>query len=119
MNTVSINKSVLLDEVKKNKEEHIKDYNAALEGYQKAVLAAYEKMGVKIASNDYDEEDLIINLRKPVDYSHEYDKVIKKLELSADNIITLDNRTFDRYVLNDWPEVQVTKSLMQTYSAHL
>jgi hypothetical protein len=43
-----------------------------------------------------------IGLVKPVDYTKEYDRVIKMLELSKGTFVHLDERAFAQYVCDEW-----------------
>ena len=43
-----------------------------------------------------------VRLVEPIDQMREYDRIIKMLEMSMDDIIKRDERGFSQYVMDDW-----------------
>lgn len=121
LGSVSVGRGQLLDIVKANKEKHDIIYNAAQSGYNVAVgvylgrvlseterisnlakeYAKLETFGAK-----FDKTGLyLVDCRlpdAPISYAHEYDKTIKKLELTTAEKIMLADSEFESYVLNNW-----------------
>lgn len=100
MENVKINKIELLTKIKENLTKHRAVFEEALEGYKKEVIKTLEsrledaRKGRRI--------NLRIELVEPVDQTKEYQKVIKMLEMSVDNVIELSEYEFSCYVLDDW-----------------
>jgi hypothetical protein len=100
MRSVKIDCKKLLDIVKKNRENHRKTFLEALDGYREAVVAELEKMldeakrGRRIRRG--------IELVEPMDQTKDYDRVIKMLEMSEDQVVELTSQEFAQYVQDDW-----------------
>ena len=99
MKTVKINKSELLEAIKQNRNKHENDVIVADVAYKKQALKEYEEA---IKQLQYTGKVSRINLHEPVDKREHYDRVIKMLEMSADDVIELDSHEFDQYVMDNW-----------------
>jgi len=100
MNYVKVNRNELLDVVRKNREQHRKIFEEAIEGYRSAAIKELDAMlneakaGKRIRRTD--------SLVEPVDQTREYNKVIRMLEMSTEDVIELQEHEFSQYVLDDW-----------------
>lgn len=100
MNEIKVKKSELLDVLKTNREAHRKIFLEAADGYRTAAIAeldamlAEAKAGKKIRRS--------VALVEPQDQTSDYDRVIRMLEMSQDDIIELEEHDFMQYVLDDW-----------------
>lgn len=118
---VVVEKNQLLEIVKRNKEKHDIIYDAAVSGYNVAIHNYLDKVkseGERIANLAFEyakEDNFAPRFEKtglylydclvpsaPKNYSHEYNKTLKKLELSTAKEITLNDGDFEKYVLNNW-----------------
>ena len=95
-----INREKLLEILKKNRETHRTTFEKAQVGYRAAVIEELEKSLADARSNKRIRR--IIELIEPLDETKSYDKIIRMLELSVDDVITLDERDFGRYVMDEW-----------------
>jgi hypothetical protein len=121
LGSVYVEKSQLLDIVKGNKEKHDVIYEAALIGYNQAVKnylgrLESESQRIKELTVEYAKQEsygkrfdktglYLIDCEPPaipVEYGYEYDKTIKKLELSTADKISLVDAEFNQYVMNNW-----------------
>jgi hypothetical protein len=100
MRTVRLKRIELLEKVKGNRDNHRAVFEKALEGYRKAVVRELEKMleeakkGLRIRRE--------VRLVEPMDQTRDYDRIIKMLEMSTDDVIELDEKGFSQYVMDDW-----------------
>lgn len=100
MNNMKYQRDVLLEVIKKNREEHVKVFDEAQDGYRKAVIAALEqnlsdaKAGRRIQT--------VVDLIPPVNQTKEYDRAIRQLEMTIDTNIELTERDFSQYVMDEW-----------------
>ncbi len=100
MQNITLNKNDLLPIVKENKEKHDNIYNAAVSGYW---VKAEEILNTKLADvKEKKKVDNVLGITFPVNYSDDYNRVIRMLELSADEKIDLSSNEFDSYVRNQW-----------------
>ncbi len=100
MEIVKVARDELLGVLKKNREEHREIFLEALKGFRQAALEALEeriaeaRKGKKIT--------LQFRLYEPKDQTKDYDRIIRMLEMSQDEIIELTEREFAHYVMDDW-----------------
>ena len=100
MNTIIIEKDKLLPIVIENKKKHDDIYDAAVSGYWQK---AEEILTFKLEQVKKQEKiDNSLGLTYPVNYSNDYTRVIRMLELTSENNITLTSNEFDAYVQNQW-----------------
>lgn len=130
---VVVSRAVLIETIIKNRDEHEKIYNEAVENYWKfsqqkleSVLVDFEEsvkcLRKKVESSVEDRlkkvrtkqqpqrldvtnyldfnKDVIVPF--PENHLQEYNKVIKKLEMSMKDEIELSDFEFTEYVMNDW-----------------
>ena len=100
LNIVRIKKDELLKALKKNREQHEGIFLEAQKLYRKETIRKLDQLlnearnGQKIPSN--------ISLSPPVNHNDDYDRVIKMLEMSVDNVFQLSQTEFTQYVQDDW-----------------
>lgn len=100
MQTIVVNKAELLEVLKTNRAAHEKTFNKAWKGYRETVLEILEK-----AYKDAQGGDLNawrINLVQPVNQVADYDRAIRKMEMSQHDEIYLNDQEFAQYVMDDW-----------------
>lgn len=103
MKSVKINRVELLGIVRQNKENHVKAFNESVEDYKVLVLKI-TKENLRLAKTaNLDELSKIQGLpQRPVSYEESYSRCIRMLELSVDEIIELDEPSFNEIVLDEW-----------------
>jgi len=100
MKTVRINKTDLLNTLRKNREQHLIDYNDAVVEYRKALVSKLEEMLAKAKDNHTVSHH--IDLAKPMSYEDSYNTAISMLDYSVDTVIELDQMEFAQYVEDNW-----------------
>lgn len=100
MKNLKFNKIELLETIKQNRETHRAIFEEAYDGFYKALVSQLDKM--KEAALAQKKVSMYVGLTEPVDQTETYDKVIRMLELSTDDEITLDEREFGQYILDEW-----------------
>lgn len=102
MNSVKMNRKELLKIVKENATKHVADYDEAVTDYKVGVLKV-AKVNLKLANTGELEK---FNFHKmppaPVNYADNYSRAIRMLELSVDDVIELEDHTFNQLVLDEW-----------------
>ena len=103
MHEVKLNKNELLRIVRENREKHIKEFEEAENDYRELVLKV-TKENLKYAKTG----DLkqFKNMKAlpvaPTSYESSYDKAIRMLELSVEEVIEIDSSVFNQLVLDEW-----------------
>lgn len=105
----------LIDIIRKNRENHIKEYEEAVVGYK---LVAEKLLRTNIRNLKYGEKvkDLQVYLAAPQNYTSVYDGVIRMLELTCTDIIKLDASQFSNFVMDEWDWTQNFKTVNSSYA---
>lgn len=107
---MKVNRDELLAVLRKNREQHVQDYNAACIGYRDVALRRIEESFQEARSivNRLKEGQTVsvvgfrINLSVPVSYEKAYDQIIRMMEMSVDTEIVLTASQFACFVMDDW-----------------
>ena len=100
MRAVRVQKEVLLERLRENRDQHRTIFEKAIDGYRKFVIADLE-----------DKIDLLKNGKKiqnfvqfvvPEDHTKDYNRVIGMIEMTLDNEIELSESEYRQYVDDDW-----------------
>lgn len=96
----NIKREKLQETLKQNLADHIQIYDLALTGWQNEYQEYVKEFAKKVKSGDFK-----ISFRppsKPNTYAKNYEDVISQLEMSADEVITLNSLEFQNYILDEW-----------------
>lgn len=97
---VTIKKDELLAAIKANRDKHVIDYEEAMNGYRTASVSKLSRM-LK-AARDGGAIEVSTGLDVPKDHIKDYDRVIRMLEMSTADAITITEHQFSQYVLDEW-----------------
>lgn len=111
---VKINKARLLAKLRENREEHVRLFNEAIEGYYDAFTTALKQKLEQVARRE--EVSHTIDLDRPRNYADSYSRAISMLEWEEDEVVTLSVTDFNSYVLDDWAWAREFKHLHKNYS---
>jgi hypothetical protein len=118
MHSVKINRIELMDIVKKNKDKHVDAYTEAVEDYKAAVLKL-TKDNLNLAKT----QDLknFVKIKPlpnaPISYEPSYNRAIRMLELSVDEVIEVEEEVFNQLVLDEWSWKNSFMMTNSTYKA--
>lgn len=115
MKEVKVNISELLTILRDNKEKHQQVFEEALEGYKLKVIETLERTLEKAKAGDRLPE--YIEIPRPINQTHEYNRAIKMMEMSVESEITLAVGEFDKYVMDRWAWKQNFLARNSMYSA--
>lgn len=96
----TVKREELIEIVRRNMAEHKSIVDEAMVGYRDQATKA-----LKIALDDAlagREINLGFNLKKPASHLADYARVLKMLEMSVKEEITLDEGQFSCYVMDEW-----------------
>lgn len=100
MQTVKIKKDELLGIVRTNREQHRAIFLEAQVGFRAQAVAELDNMLERAKAGGRIPRSW--SLLAPIDQTKEYDRVLKMLEMSVDDVIELSQIDFARYVMDDW-----------------
>lgn len=97
---IEVNIDKLVDTLKANRDQHIKDYEKAKKGWVKLLR---KELVAKLDTLDNGGElKLTIENQKPETHVSDYDEVIEMLEFASSSTIDLDPQTYRQFVKDDW-----------------
>lgn len=101
MREMKMRRTDLTDVLKKNRSEHRVIFEKAVEGF---VVQAQKELATlaERALKGWGHIQLAVRLPIPQDYTAEYDKAIKMLEMCIDDEIVITSDDFDRLVMDNW-----------------
>jgi hypothetical protein len=99
MNEVVVSKAELLTILEKNREQHKKDAEDALNGYY---IEAKEKFLNALEAIRERKDIPHINLFKPVSHVEQYDRAIGMLKMHVNDTVTLSMEEYASYVDDEW-----------------
>lgn len=100
MNSIRVNKQELLIVLKKNRENHLTEFEKAAQGYRAFVTAELEKRLESLKNGK--RISLHFSLQEPFNQTKDYDRVIRMLEMDKNDTIELSEHDFATYVEDDW-----------------
>lgn len=100
MRQVTVKKADLVKVVTDNRAEHRQIFEEAVEGYKKRAVELLEAHIERIKNGKL--ERVAVSLPVPQDHTADYDRVLKMLDMSVDDTVTLDDGAFAEYVMDDW-----------------
>lgn len=111
---VTVSKNELLAAMRANLTKHEAEYKEAIEGYKAAVIARLKKMLACAEAGKPVEEK--IGLPAPESHTEDYERVIRMLEMSKAEEISITENQFSQYVLDKWNWQRAFKALSTQYS---
>lgn len=118
MDSIKMNRKELLEIVKENQKKHVLEYDESVVDY-KAGVVKLAKANLKLANSG--ELEQIAKIRTvptpPRSYEKEYGRAIRMLELSVEEIIDVDEHTFNQLVLDEWAWKQQFTAMSATYKS--
>lgn len=118
MKTVRMNKDELLQIVRENKEKHISEYNESVQDYIDLVMKISKDNLTLAKTNDIKQISKIKHKpQEPVSYEDSYNRAIRMLELSIEDVIEIDSTTFNQLVLDEWQWKQQFTATISSYKS--
>lgn len=114
MDKIKVDKVELLKIVRKNREDHAKDYQEALIAYKEAAIKELERMLSAARNGDIRHT---IDVVKPREFLKDYDRAIEMVRMSVDTQIELSYQDFDQWVMNNWTWQESFKNSTGLYKA--
>lgn len=126
--SMSFSKAKVIETLEKNRAEHEKIYNEAVEGYRKKLVEALAEVVelVQEKRKEVDEKELpkpslrkypLSGLSVPTNSLKEYDTVLEMLSLTDDETIVLDQDQYNCYMKDNWYWMREFLTTNSMYSA--
>lgn len=115
MENINVDKSHLIEILRKNRDHHREIFLEAQVKYRELVIEELDTM-LKDA-RDGKKIRRAVSLVEPQDHTKDYERVIGMLELSTDTIISLAEHDYQRFVLDNWAWKEQFLYANSSYSA--
>jgi hypothetical protein len=96
--TISVNKAKLIEQIKKNKENHIVEYDKAVIAYKEEALKQLNEQIKKVEEGSLNAK---LNLITPINNAVNYDKIIEMFEWEVNEVVELEQNEFNEYVQDE------------------
>lgn len=114
MQDIRVNKALLLQTLHENRAKHLETYTKAKANYRDKVAEALRARAVEIKNGG--RVDLYFDFPEPQDYSREYDLAIEMVKWAIGEEVSISEKDFKRYVLNEW---EWTRTFAATTSSYV
>lgn len=100
MNSVTVNRKVLLEKLKTNRAAHRDLFLKAQVGYREQVIKELDRMLADARTGGVIQR--VVSLPEPHDHTDDYDNAIAMLEMSVDEQLEITAHEFNMYVMDKW-----------------
>lgn len=111
--SVNVDRKDMIQAIKAGLKIHEKEYNEAFEEYKAKVLSEYDRLHKMIKDGDF--SNTKIDITPPADHKQDYLDVIEMMEVSVDQIISLDLEAYKAYYKNQWTWSRVFAATRASY----
>jgi hypothetical protein len=116
MKTIRINKQQLVAIVTKNRDAHAEEHAKALPVWHKDQLDKLLLAHTALSANPEAKIDYGILLQKPTSHLEDYDRVLRMLALSADEVIELTEGEYRNFVEDEFDWTRSFKAVTASYA---
>lgn len=109
---IKVDKSALINKIKENKENHIKEYEKAVVAYKKEALKQLKDQVEKVEGGSLKAR---LDLVSPVNSADNYDKIILMFEMEVEHIVELSQSEFNEYIHDETHFAISSKMSNMTY----
>lgn len=113
---VTIRKDELLHAVRENRVKHVQEHAEAMAGYRLRVVDEARKLVEDGTTGKTIDRGPITSLVVPPNHAKDYDRVIRMLEMSTADVITVSETQFSNFVLDEWNWSAAFKNVTSGYT---
>lgn len=116
MDTIKIKVSNLLESIRKNRDGHKEIFLKAFEGYRLECIKVLEQNLSTLKEGKL--QAVRFGEMPPQDRTSDYDRIIRMLEMTVDDVVELSQSEFTQYVMDDWSWKQNWTASNFKYTSH-
>lgn len=109
---INVRKYDLINQIKVNKDNHIKEYEKAVVAYKTEALKQLNELLKKVEQGELKAS---LNLITPINNAENYDKIIAMFEWEVNPIVELEQSEFNEYVLDETDFAIMAKTSNMSY----
>jgi hypothetical protein len=114
MDSINILVTKLRETVTKNRDNHRTIYEESFQKYRDMAIAELEQMLAEAKAGKKVRRS--IQLTPPMNQTKDYDRVLKMLDMTTDEIVVLSEDDFAQYVMDEWRWKEQFSQINSTYS---
>ncbi len=118
MKTLNIAKSHLIQILTVNQTLHANEFQKTFELWrdkqERALWSAYTKVQDADTAASFNPTGVLLPM--PENHAEDYARALRKLDLSVDDVIQLDENEYRQYIEDEWQWQRVFKSLSASYA---
>lgn len=115
MQSVKVKKTELIEVLTKNRDGHRTEFLESQDLYRAAVIKELDAMLAEAREKKSIRRH--INLPEPEDHTDDYDRELRMLAMSVDDVIELGVHDFDTFVMDNWAWKQSVSATNMFYKA--
>jgi hypothetical protein len=112
---INVKKLDLINKIKENKQNHIKEYEKAVVAYKEAALKQLAELTEKVNGGAL---NISLDLVTPVNNAENYDKIVEMFEWEVNDVVELEQKEFIEYV-QDETDFAVSAKFSNTFYANV
>lgn len=112
--TIKVDKQKLIDKIKENKANHIKEYEAAVIAFKAEAAKKIKELSDSLEKGSFDK--LKLSMTVPENRSAEYDKLVTQFEWEIEKEVELSQGEFNEYIHDETPFARQAKLSNSFYS---
>jgi hypothetical protein len=113
MENIKVKTSELLEVLKTNRQKHKEEYKESIRAYRvKAAELLNRELQKAIAGKKFETS---IPLTKPASHEKDYDLIIKMMEMTIDDTVSLTHNEFNQFANDEW---SWKPNFLSTYYGH-
>lgn len=116
MEVVKVEKTKLLEHLKKNRKRHLKEHKEAVAGWRTKCYDAAREEADRLERDEEPNLQIYTNLPKPQSFEKEYDNAIAMMEWERSDLIELEFAQFKQWVRDEWNWSPVFAASNRAYS---
>lgn len=109
--TIKVVKANLIEKIKENKENHVKEFAEAKHAYREEALRQLRTQLERVEEGALDAK---LDLVTPIDNSENYDKVIEMFDWEVEDVVELEQDEFKEYI-QDKTDFAVRAKMSNTF----
>ena len=111
--TIKVEKDKLIQQIKENKERHIKEFDVAVIAYKDEALRQLTNLTTRVKEGAVDAE---LDLVTPVNNAENYDKIVEMFQWEVEKEVELSQNEFNDYVQDETEFAMAAKYSNSFYS---
>lgn len=99
---ITVDRQDLLTKLKEGLEKHKAAFQLADQQYKQAVVEWFKEGLARVEAGDFSETQFRLEFGRPQNHADDFETAISMIEMSVQDQIVLDEKTFKQWVMGKW-----------------